>query len=184
MSTVFMHIIRVRTFKVQVKFDKLGTKKYNYKIKMKKKKEGWGGGVWRKRSNFKNHQNIETTIKALKIKPWKQTPKELKMKWLRALKEPNYKTNTTLMVGPNGVILLEIKSKKANIDKNEIKHRNRIKQILETSWGLYHYGLYLFHNPHLSPSSTMEESFSCLTSLTISAKWIHCQFHPTYLLYV
>lgn len=37
------------------------------------------------------------------------------------------------MVGPNGVILLEIKSKKANIDKNEIKHRNRIKQILETS---------------------------------------------------
>lgn len=43
MSTVFMHIIRVRTFKVQVKCDKLGTKKYNYKIKMKKKKEGGGG---------------------------------------------------------------------------------------------------------------------------------------------
>jgi len=52
---------------------------------------------------------------------------------MRMLKEPNYKTNTTLMVGPNGAIMIEIKSKKSNIDKNEIKHRNKIKEILEMS---------------------------------------------------
>ena len=49
---------------------------------------------------------------------------------MRMLKEPNYKTNTTLMVEPNGAIMIEIKSKKSNIDKNEIKHRNKIKEIL------------------------------------------------------
>lgn len=58
MSTVFMHIIRVRTFKVQVKCDKLGTKKYNYKIKMKKKKEGWGG--------FEEREAISKTTKTLR----------------------------------------------------------------------------------------------------------------------
>ena len=52
---------------------------------------------------------------------------------MRMLKEPNYKTNTTLMVEPNGAIMIEIKSKKSNIDKNEIKHRNKIKEILEMS---------------------------------------------------
>lgn len=37
------------------------------------------------------------------------------------------------MAGPNDAIVIEIRSKKSNIDKNEIKHRNRIKEILEMS---------------------------------------------------
>ena len=38
--------------------------------------------------------------------------KSWKMEWLKVPKEPNYKTNTTLMVWLNGAIPMEIKRKK------------------------------------------------------------------------